>query len=284
MISLNLDLSVSNIGPTRKAVCFGKARYKTGGRFGPRVQRDHQLVVILQGSVVIDREDPIGKKVPTIKLQHGEMTVLEPGYTEHFRFDERHETIHTWLSFAPSALESGMASKLNALPAVVSASTRVQELLDQGLRISSDRLESAETFMEALGKAILEAVIWEADSHSKHKAIPEPLRLALELVGARFTEPLTLEQLSDAAYVTPQHLVRLFRAHIGETPMRYVWRIRTERGVQMLRQTGISVAEAAHRVGFKNVYHFSRAVKERYGKSPMQLRKEEWGLTEDRVG
>jgi AraC family L-rhamnose operon regulatory protein RhaS len=138
--------------------------------------------------------------------------------------------------------------------------------------------------MEALGRAVLEAVIWEADSSSKHKAVPEPLRLALELVGARFTEPLTLEQLADSAYVTPQHLVRLFRAHLGETPMRYVWRMRTERGVQMLRQTGISVAEAAHRVGFKNVYHFSRAVKERYGKSPIQLRKEEWGLTDDRVG
>ncbi len=284
MISLNLDLSVSNIGPTRKAVCFGKARYKTGGRFGPRVQRDHQLVVILQGSATIEREDPLGKKVPTIKLQHGEMTVLEPGFTEHFRFDERHETIHTWLSFAPFALDGEFASRLNALPSVISASTRVQELLDQGLRIAPDRLQSAENFMEALGRAVLEAVIWEADAHAKHKSIPEPLRLALELISNRFTESLTLEQLADAAYVTPQHLVRLFRAHLGETPMRYVWRIRTERGVQMLRQTGVSVAEAAHRVGFKNVYHFSRAVKERYGKSPMQLRKEEWGLAENTVG
>lgn len=284
MISLNLDLSVSNIGPSRKAVCFGKARYKSGGRFGPRLQRDHQLVVIQQGSAVIDREDPLGKKVPGIRLQHGEMTMLEPGFTEHFRFDERHETIHTWLSFAPNALGTEFTGRLNGLPSIISASTRVQELLEQGLRIAPERLESAENFMEALGRAVLEAVIWEADSSSKHKAVPEPLRLALELVGARFTEPLTLEQLADAAYVTPQHLVRLFRAHLGETPMRYVWRTRTERGVQMLRQTGISVAEAAHRVGFKNVYHFSRAVKERYGKSPIQLRKEEWGLTDDRVG
>lgn len=284
MISLNLDLSVSNIGPTRKAVCFGKARYKTGGRFGPRVQRDYQLVVIVQGSAVIDREDPLGKRIPSIRLQNGEMSLLEPGYTEQFRFDEKQETIHTWLAVNPAALDREFIGSLNALPPVLSVSTRIQELLDQGLRIAPERLESAENFMEALGRTILEAVLWEAESHAKHKVMPEPMRLALELIGNRFTEPLTLEQVSDAAYVTPQHLVRLFRAHIGETPMRYVWRIRTERGVLMLRQTGISVAEAAHRVGFKNVYHFSRAVKERYGKSPMQLRKEEWGLTENRVG
>ncbi len=107
-------------------------------------------------------------------------------------------------------------------------------------------------------------------------AMSEPVARATQMIESRLEADagagLTLDQLAGAAYVTREHLCRLFRRELGVSPMQAVQHARLDRGLAMLTRSNESVAEIAGRVGFSNPYHFSRRFKAAFGHSPTQLR------------
>jgi len=52
--------------------------------------------------------------------------------------------------------------------------------------------------------------------------------------------------------------IRKFQKHHHATSSRFLWKLRAERGIAMLGETGLSVAEIAYQCGFQNPFHFSR--------------------------
>jgi AraC-like DNA-binding protein len=50
----------------------------------------------------------------------------------------------------------------------------------------------------------------------------------------------------------------------------------------MLRETGLSVSEAAYRSGFRNPFHFSRLVKAETGQTPTVYRERVWRRAPER--
>jgi AraC-like DNA-binding protein len=74
------------------------------------------------------------------------------------------------------------------------------------------------------------------------------------------------------AGISRNALIYKLRAAMRITPARYVWRARTERGVAMLRETGLTVSEISYKCGFKSPFHFSRLVKKQLGRSPREIR------------
>jgi AraC family L-rhamnose operon regulatory protein RhaS len=84
----------------------------------------------------------------------------------------------------------------------------------------------------------------------------------------------------DAAGVSRNTLISRFRRDLKTTPARYVWRLRTERGIEMLADTGLTIAEIAFACGFQTPFHFSRLVKQLQGVSPQQIRRQSWAIAE----
>jgi AraC-like DNA-binding protein len=75
---------------------------------------------------------------------------------------------------------------------------------------------------------------------------------------------------------TPAHLIRSFRAEHGTTPMAYLWDRRAALAVDLLANTGLSIAAIAGRCGFKSAHHLSRRVKRSAGMPPAALRRARW--------
>lgn len=75
-------------------------------------------------------------------------------------------------------------------------------------------------------------------------------------------------------------LISQFQKRHHASPSRFLWKLRTERGIAMLRETGLSVAEIAYQCGFQNPFHFSRLVKQLQGIPPRDVRKQAWNLAE----
>jgi len=89
-----------------------------------------------------------------------------------------------------------------------------------------------------------------------------------------------LSKAHDAAGVSRNTLISRFRRDLKTTPARYLWRLRTERGIEMLADTGHTIAEIAFACGFQTPFHFSRLVKSLQGLSPQQIRKQSWAIEE----
>ena len=63
----------------------------------------------------------------------------------------------------------------------------------------------------------------------------------------------------------------------GSTPSEFIRTIRLRRGEQLLRQSQLSVAEIAYKVGFNNPRYFAKYFNEMYGMTPSQYKENSSG-------
>ena len=83
---------------------------------------------------------------------------------------------------------------------------------------------------------------------------------------------LSLKDMSDKAFVSEYHFLRLFKQVFDVTPYQYQLDIRLAYAKQLLESTSSSIEDIAFSCGFSNVATFGRAYKKRYFASPSRDR------------
>lgn len=152
-------------------------------------------------------------------------------------------------------------------------------LVELGLSTPVSSAPVVARLLDHLGETLLREYLAESVlNYAEEAVLPEALRRAKDLVETEYTSPLTVGDLARKACCTPNHLTKLFRRHLGMTPARYLWQTRVNRGVELLRQTGLSISEIAYRTGFQTPFHFSRLVKELHQLAPKELRAKSWNV------
>ena len=95
---------------------------------------------------------------------------------------------------------------------------------------------------------------------------------AKDLVDARYSEPLGVDDLARAAGLSRAHFSREFRRAFGVSPHAYLLTRRLERAAALLRTTDRSVAEICFSVGLLSVGSFTTSFTRTYGMSPTAYR------------
>ena len=94
----------------------------------------------------------------------------------------------------------------------------------------------------------------------------------LRYIREHITEPLDRETLADVAGFSVPHFHRVFTAHVGESAISYVRRIRLERAARKLRMGAVDITEVALAAGYDSHAAFSKAFKQQFGLSPREFR------------
>jgi AraC-like DNA-binding protein len=97
------------------------------------------------------------------------------------------------------------------------------------------------------------------------------LRRARDFMDRDYAQPLDVPAIASAAFMSPAHFSRKFRAAYGETPYSYLMTRRIERAKTLLRQ-GTSVTDACVAVGCTSLGSFSARFTEIVGEAPSQYR------------
>lgn len=137
--------------------------------------------------------------------------------------------------------------------------------------------------LEARLLLVLDAAIAAARTHrgeARRTGASRPAtrrRLLARLEVARTLiadgEAANLDQVARAAGLSKFHLVRLFRAVHGETPMKYAEGLRLERAARRLAGPRGLIDEIAFEAGYESLSAFGRAFRRRFGASPAAYRK-----------
>ena len=98
------------------------------------------------------------------------------------------------------------------------------------------------------------------------------LKRVLEYVEANLEQEIALAALADTAGMSPHYFSELFKQSLGLPPHQYVLRRRIERARELLRDSRITVFEAAVRTGFSDQSHFTRIFRRIVGITPTQYR------------
>jgi AraC family transcriptional regulator of arabinose operon len=256
------------------SVEFGEVTYRKGGTLGPRFQSSYQIVVLLAGSLKLS-VDGLSIDVPP---HHA--VLLSPGHEEYFAFSRETESRHSWVSADPQRETFPVEWAGRCPMGPVPASSRLNALLQIGLERGNAAHVAPVEVLRCLGRACFFEVASDADPMEDKPSRTSPaLARAQAFIGNRLAEVTSLDEIASAAAVTPQHLIKLFKRHLRETPMNFLWNLRTDEGVKLLQQTGLNISEIADRTGFQSPYHFSKRVRSRYGFSPRTLRQRVWKTT-----
>jgi transcriptional regulator GlxA family with amidase domain len=107
-------------------------------------------------------------------------------------------------------------------------------------------------------------------------APPPEHRIVGDLAGhitGNLDADLNTPALAARAGTSTRHLTRLFNAHLGTTPSRYVRSVRTEAAAKLLSDTELPLAAVARRCGFGSTETLRQAFLDHYATSPSMYRR-----------
>ena len=89
----------------------------------------------------------------------------------------------------------------------------------------------------------------------------------LRYLDANLTEDITIDQLSEAFYISKYHMMRLFRRETGQSIHSYLSDRRLLHAKDLIAG-GMSATESCFRSGFRSYSAFTRAYAKRFGSTP----------------
>jgi len=88
-----------------------------------------------------------------------------------------------------------------------------------------------------------------------------------------YAEKISLDQIAENMYLSPFYISKIFKSETGDTPIRFLIDIRLERAKELLKSGEYtSIQEVAAKVGYDDVYHFSKLFKKKYGVPPSKIK------------
>ncbi|WP_421700576.1 GlxA family transcriptional regulator [Ancylobacter sp.] len=113
---------------------------------------------------------------------------------------------------------------------------------------------------------------------SQHSALldlnarEDRVQRALNFARANLKARLGIDELADAASLSPRQFTRLFRAETGTTPAKAVEMLRVEAAKLLLAQSRLPIEEIAREVGFENRERMRLAFTRVHGEVPRAFR------------
>jgi AraC family transcriptional regulator len=98
-------------------------------------------------------------------------------------------------------------------------------------------------------------------------------RRCLELMRARLSEDISLDELAAEARLSPFHFARMFKQSVGVPPRAYLTRLRMEKASELLEQTDLPVTEIAQEVGYSSNQVLARVFFKHRQMSPTDYRR-----------
>ena len=132
------------------------------------------------------------------------------------------------------------------------------------------RRHALHTTLTVFSPAFVEAL----EEATQRTAAPRSVRRAIAYIEEHAHEPITIDDIAQAAHISTRGLQYAFRRALGITPTEYLRRERLARAHAELQSgTRMPVAEVARRWGFASPSRFAKHYRAMYGRSPRQTQR-----------
>lgn len=186
---------------------------------------------------------------------------------------------HSWIHCQGKRVEEILKESHieTGVPLSVSASVMENFLISAYSEITSQRHPDPVILVNMFHIWIreLRRAVYENDLQ---KIIPERMMEVKNYMDTHFNERLSLNGLAKISCMSVSHFCSEFKSIFETAPIEYLIRLRMRNAGYLLRDRNMTVAEIASRVGYEDVFHFSKLFKKHVGKSPVDVRGEFFSL------
>jgi AraC-like DNA-binding protein len=246
----------------------GYSVYAPGSSFGPYTTTTYEFVWIDHGGASFTTG---GERHA---LRRGSVVLSAPGERNVYDWSGGGITRHGFVLFTAGG-PAAPRPRVRRLPDgdAVLATLRHIRLLDTARPPGWEELART-----ALSFAVLAfAVDLPLSGGSADRVLPAPIERSILHVSGRWSagrplDPPTLDELAAAAGVTPEHLCRVYRKELGYGPLAALRMLRLSHAATLLARSNLTIAQVARATGFTSPFHFSRAFKAAFDRSPTEFR------------
>ncbi len=238
-----------------------------GSAWGPRVIADLELILVVKGRFFYETPE---HQVP---VRTGEVLCIPPEQRHTFRQAKPSSgavisCIHG--EMIPGGSWAAGDYRLKPPPQLVTRVGRDKTLFDLFKRCS-EIFGGYSRYRQALLQTMVRT-IWlrlaEPWQGPGDRALSRRMEQMVRYLREHLCEPISRRNLAREFSMTPEHINALFKKELGISPTRLVHRERVYQAYQYIQQEGLSVKEAAQRVGFCDQFYFSKVFKRIMGVSP----------------
>ncbi len=130
------------------------------------------------------------------------------------------------------------------------------------------REQQKDRHFRQLGQAYVRRIATNAD------AVVNVADQVKEYIAGHICEDISVEQLAQALYLSPDYLTRCFKKKFGVTISEYLMNLRLTLAAELLQNKNIPVTKVAEMAGYPNYTYFTRVFKKKYGVPPVKYRSE----------
>ena len=152
----------------------------------------------------------------------------------------------------------------SSLPASVDVQ-KLEQKWNEMLCMPDTQLEALVSLLEIFAKHIQDKHWVNYKNVSRSEQINRYFQL-------HYHENISIEQMSDALFISRSTLSRLIHRFFNTTFTDYLLHLRIEKAKQVLAETNLTVQEIAGAVGFKDPYYFMKVFKKLTGYTPSMYR------------
>jgi AraC family transcriptional regulator len=240
--------------------------------------RTHQLILHLDGPVVVRRGH--GGLGSPHRVPAGGLFLHPATHDLTVELGGDLQTVHVYLADEAVQDAAGLMGRVELAEELGRRDPLIEQLvlgLDCALRSWEP---AARTYVDQLTAAMAAQL---ARYHSVRPAGDWPsgrpglsarqLAAVREVMDARLAEPIPLADLAAAVSLSVSQFSRQFKVSTGETPHRFLMRLRVEAACRLLRSSRLPIAEVAVRCGFSHQEHLTRVLRAQSGSTPAAVRR-----------
>lgn len=241
----------------------------------------YEIYMLLRGSVSYTVENRI------FHMRAGDLMLISPLELHQARVDsndEPYERIVLWVDRGYlESLSSPHTSLTRCFDTTIPGHTNLLRLpgaTGAPLRTTVDKLcalkASKDYGSDLLAQSALMELLVGLNRAAADRGDARPVGTSDQVVDAvlhyineHYSEPLTLDQLSEKFFISKYHLLRKFDAQVGTTVHRYILQKRLLNAKQLLAG-GVPPNEVCQYCGFGDYANFYRAFRAEYNQTPRQ--------------
>ena len=249
--------------------------------FGPAARNHYLFHYCLSGTGTLYAENSKGESV-TYQIKSGQGFLLFPHQICTYIADREVHCEYVWLDF------DGLRAKETVELAGLSRDqpvykTRYKDIAEamknEMLYLVNHRDESPFHLIGHLYLFIDSFVRSCASTNIRHENSLRDfyIKEAISYIEQNFQNDISVEDIAATCGLNRSYFGKIFHETMGKSPQEFLISYRMTKAAELLKLTGLSIADIGNAVGYPNQLHFSRAFKNVYGISPRQWRYEHGG-------
>lgn len=231
-----------------------------------KIEPDHYSFILVQhGSITIAEQEQ------SYILSQGDVFLMEPEHSYEFNYFSRNFCLNISFgtAFISSLLPRGGVLMCNSTVGKKQDYQRlVKVLTDIAMEYPQPDNEARMLALVYQFIDVLQTRYIRTEAPSGNDVAANRIHEIEDYIQQNYHLPLSLQELADQMYLSPQYLSKFIRQHMGITFIHYLNQVRMEHAYEELMNTDHSVTEIAFNNGFSNTAAFNKSFRELYHESP----------------